>query len=614
MKIAVSDQGFFFAFFYILSFTTTFLVVVAFCIRRKISLTAVLIMLTTVSLMVILGSRLLTIPVRQWGQLIITGVFEDFQGRFAVGGLLFGIAGLILSVNLLRIDRSIIRLYGWLTPVGFGLQKIGCFFNGCCYGNLSGLPWSVKYPVCTNAHYHQWAQGLIGENAAWSLPVHPVQIYEALCFFLISFIVWKTKDRWRKNWSVLIFSVCLFCLCRFATEFFRDTSATYVAYTFLWGIKKLQWILLLSGLALAIMLYVNEKIRFSRTLLSFSSAAPLGRSVIYLIVVSAVIYVFRGLFSKFELISLDMKLIPAVLLMAVTVFKSLPEIRLRLATTSYLVLPLLFITLTFPQDTLKTHSPVESYYRNEVKAYTRIDPGAMFGKYYSGVSFNPHEGYCGTTYTQEDYKHEFRMGGIGISRVKYIDDYIITYGVSLFGGTNKEYNITLDREKTFNIIGIGPFVEYDLKWIGVGAGINMGNLRWAPIMGIDELMFENGTRYSPVMPEGYLRVGVKDYVYGRYSYGFNPPSSFPVLTHELSLGSGFGHKHSLDINSGVGITRDFLFPFIKADVLLSRDLGLNLRYNFGKYTYSTSSPYYESITNHHSWLSVGMNYRFGFKE
>ena len=193
MNIEVSDPELYFAIFYILAFVVSFVLVIFFTNRLKIPFRSVLLMLTTVSLCTIVGSRLTSIPFSEWNQVFNTGRFEDYKGRFAVGGLLFGLAGLIFSEKALGLGDPIYKLYAWITPLGLGIQKIGCFLNGCCYGKPSDLFCTVKYPVGTSAHFHQVADGLIGENAAYTLGVMPVQLFEAISLMALSYLVWRSQ-------------------------------------------------------------------------------------------------------------------------------------------------------------------------------------------------------------------------------------------------------------------------------------------------------------------------------------------------------------------------------------------------------------------------------------
>jgi len=47
--------------------------------------------------------------------------------------------------------------------LGHAFGRLGCFFNGCCYGKACDLPWAVQFPAGHVAH---------------SYPVHPTQLYE----------------------------------------------------------------------------------------------------------------------------------------------------------------------------------------------------------------------------------------------------------------------------------------------------------------------------------------------------------------------------------------------------------------------------------------------------
>ncbi|WP_428937210.1 prolipoprotein diacylglyceryl transferase [Fontivita pretiosa] len=52
--------------------------------------------------------------------------------------------------------------------IGLGFGRIGCFLNGCCYGDVCDLPWAVTFP-----------NNDLG-------PVHPAQLYSAFTAFLIA--------------------------------------------------------------------------------------------------------------------------------------------------------------------------------------------------------------------------------------------------------------------------------------------------------------------------------------------------------------------------------------------------------------------------------------------
>jgi len=43
--------------------------------------------------------------------------------------------------------------------IGAGFGRIGCFLNGCCYGEQCDLPWGVRFPYYSYAYLEQFDQG-----------------------------------------------------------------------------------------------------------------------------------------------------------------------------------------------------------------------------------------------------------------------------------------------------------------------------------------------------------------------------------------------------------------------------------------------------------------------
>jgi prolipoprotein diacylglyceryltransferase len=611
MIIDISNPSFYFAFFYVLSFGVTFALFIIFSSRLKIPLRSVFLLLATVSLFTIVGSRLSAVPFSDLGQIILSGRFEHSHGRYAIGGLLFGLFGLLLSQRILRIDKGIISLYAWIAPIGFGIQKMGCFFNGCCYGIPSDLPWSIQYPISTNAHYDHLYNGLINKSTAFSLGVHPVQLYEVILLFLISYIVWRSQKILNKKWSALIFSLILFSVFRFSIEFWRDPSSSNFDIRYILGISIVQWFLLFMSIVCSIILVLYEKSTGNLFKNLPEDESTLINPALYILSVSAIIYFFRHLFTPFELFSLNLEFIPAVLLTAYYVFRSMKIVRMKLATTSFFVLPLFLITQTFLPDSTKTLSYRDFY--NQIKSYKRVDLNTSFGNFYNNVSYDPREGECGTTYTQEDYNYLYWLIGGGFSNIKTDKNSITAMGINVYGGTLEEKNLNKQWEKTDFLFALNPYIKYDLKWIGLGAGVHLGNIRWVPLRPIDKTSFDRGTRFSPILPEVLVRVGRRDILDLQYTYGLNSTTSIPVLLNEISLGTGFGFKTDYNLRFGSAYSQNYSTKFISAEALLGKQLGLTFKYYFaGEDFYSTNN--YSNIIERRGRFLFGANYRFGFKK
>lgn len=610
MKIDISDPGYFFSLSYVLAFAVTFAVFIWYGIKSKLSIPKLLLMLTTVALFTIVGSRLTAIPLSEWGTAVTSGSNGIHQDRYAVGGLISGLAGLVICRYILNLDRALLNLYAWVAPIGLAIQKTGCFLNGCCYGRPSALPWSVQYPFGTGAHFHHVAGGLTDASAAWSLSVHPVQLYEAILLLAVAFIVWRSQKYWKKAWSTLIFSFCLFFVMRFITGFLRDPGTFGAGTASFSGLYLQHWSLLLLAIISMTALFLNEKASHPLFKTIHITEPSPGFLALYAILLSSAILFFRGLFTGFEWLSLTFRFIPAVVILIITVFRSVRPVRVRLATVSFFFVPLFLTVLSVPPDTTANTS-VRDFYR-DIKSYKRLDFSASSGNFYNTVSYNPHEGECGTVYTDEDYQHIYRMGGAGFSKTRNEENSATTLGINFFGGMNNERSLTEGWETNDFLWGINPYFRYDLRWLGLGIGTQVGNIRWVPAGPIDRVTFDRGTRFSPVMPEVLVRVGRRDWVDLQYNYGFNYPSSFPVNLHEFSIGSGFGFETNYHISAGLGYSHDYAFPFISAEALLNKSIGLSLRYylpggDFYSYNTNTTLP-------RKSRLSFNLNYRFGFEK
>ncbi len=131
--------------------------------------------------------------------------------KFWHGGLAY-YGGFILAVPVgLLYARwkklGVMRIADLTSPMialGLCFGRLGCFFNGCCYGRPSHLPWAMTFP-------------------GHSGPVHPTQLYEslgALSIFAILYFVWRPRKR--AHGEVFAGLLILYGILRFMLEFLRD--------------------------------------------------------------------------------------------------------------------------------------------------------------------------------------------------------------------------------------------------------------------------------------------------------------------------------------------------------------------------------------------------------
>jgi phosphatidylglycerol:prolipoprotein diacylglycerol transferase len=103
-------------------------------------------------------------------------------GLVAYGGML---GGFLASWYGCR--RRKIALLRWADAsapsvvLGTAITRIGCLLFGCDYGKVSHLPWAIRFPKDAPAWKdHVYSMHALAPDSAWSLPVHPTQIYETL--------------------------------------------------------------------------------------------------------------------------------------------------------------------------------------------------------------------------------------------------------------------------------------------------------------------------------------------------------------------------------------------------------------------------------------------------
>lgn len=134
----------------------------------------------------ILGARLFYV-IEYWEQQFyhttVDGRFDWQATLFAVlsiqkgglvvfGSLIGALLGLFAFTRYYRLP--LLPLADLIAPsmaVGQAVGRIGCFFNGCCYGSECDLPWAVQFPWGSPPHIRQIEQGKIhphGIQLSWN--------------------------------------------------------------------------------------------------------------------------------------------------------------------------------------------------------------------------------------------------------------------------------------------------------------------------------------------------------------------------------------------------------------------------------------------------------------
>jgi len=160
-------------------------------------------------------------------------------GYVFLGGVLFA---LVASWFWLKKTGEDFFIWGdFFAPFmafGYAFGRLGCFFNGCCYGTECHLPWAVKFPAHMNVIYP-------------FVPRHPTQIYAFLSELVLAVVLFILVFRKGKSIKAFKDSGLIFCtwiffhgLNRFVLEFYRgdDRGDLY----FGWSLSSLISIGLMS--------------------------------------------------------------------------------------------------------------------------------------------------------------------------------------------------------------------------------------------------------------------------------------------------------------------------------------------------------------------------------
>lgn len=176
-------------------------------IRDKIDPDVILELVIWLVVAGLIGSRLCYVFLYDWEYYVShpMAIFNlTQQGLVFYGGLL---AGIIAGVWFIyRRGLPFWNLADIVAPflaLGYGIGRIGCFLNGCCYGKPTDLPWGVVFPGLS------------------AIPRHPTQLYSTgLALLLFGFLLWLYYRR-RFTGQVFLVYLMLYAVLRSIVEIFR---------------------------------------------------------------------------------------------------------------------------------------------------------------------------------------------------------------------------------------------------------------------------------------------------------------------------------------------------------------------------------------------------------
>src|SRR5579883_3269128 len=171
--------------------------------------------------------------IEYWGK-DIHNLLEAFQywrgGIVYYGGIVGGVIGFFVYRAFYPFPlRPYLDVLAPSIALGTFFGRLGCFLNGCCYGDQCRLPCAVAFPPDSPAWSHHVHAGLISTGAAASLPIHPTQLYSALDALILLVLLSAYYPLRRRDGEVMGLLMITYPITRFVIEYLRNDEAAFWA-------------------------------------------------------------------------------------------------------------------------------------------------------------------------------------------------------------------------------------------------------------------------------------------------------------------------------------------------------------------------------------------------
>jgi phosphatidylglycerol:prolipoprotein diacylglycerol transferase len=177
----------------------------------------------------IVGARVAYV-IAEWGNFRKdwTAVIRvDQGGLIFYGGFIAAVAAVIVFARVRH--QRLFALSDFVVtalPLAHAFGRVGCWMNGCCFGQRHDGPLAITYPSDSAPWLHQVYASEITRFTERSLPVHPVQLYEAafnLALFALLLLMYRRRPR---DGAVTGWYFVLYPAGRFALETLRGDERT----------------------------------------------------------------------------------------------------------------------------------------------------------------------------------------------------------------------------------------------------------------------------------------------------------------------------------------------------------------------------------------------------
>jgi prolipoprotein diacylglyceryltransferase len=588
--IDTSHPGYYYIFFNVLTYAVGLLILVVYGKKIKLPLLPWLLTITSAFIFFVVGCKLIALHSADWTYLFQHLHLPRDPGRSLLGGLAFGIVGILIGRWYFKLPWKSLDAFAWVLPIGIAIHRVGCFAAGCCFGTGTELPWAVRYGSHTTA-FEKTVHIHVHDIDILTSALHPVQLYESMLSILILPILWFLRKHFSNAGSFLGLSALLYLCTRLITEFFRHNvdPASFINTTQL---------ILLAGIAiisLAIYLIEHNKQTITTTVTGY-----LNKNAGYFLLLNSVLFLIASfILLPFEILTIQFAFIPAFVILLIRTIKTFSLTRFRLASLLLPAVSFFMMGQAFPENSTQRDGA------ERIKKYHNIFTGYYGGQtellYQSlDCAGDPIPG------TEINYLNAFNIVGAGYEQtIVYpkskngIDQ--IKFGVQGFNGRQLDrVSGLIDDQRILNVYGFTPFVKLQSGNWEVGLGGTIGD--FALINPFPEGSVTSLKRYW-LYPMVSLRYGALDVWYGEIKVGDHFPAAFPGFNVQLATGFMDKNKRNglrFGMASAAGL-------FINPQIYLNKNLSVDPTIGF------LPSPFLNYQQQENFQFSFKLNYNFEAK-
>ncbi len=534
--------------FFAIAHIVTWCIVFWYGYRHRYPLIPWLLIVTSGFICFTIGTHLFAIDLKEIKEVVMNGNSLQGSGKTLIGGLLLAVPMMLIMKKLLGFHNDVFLPYAFAIPLSIAVQRIGCFFSGCCYGKMTEMPWGIHYSHGFSAHYSQWEQSLIPASELNSLAVHPVQLYESLlCLVAFVLIIVLSKRKWFHD-QVIYLSMLFYSMIRFSTEFFRANESQIFFNGQMWALNAVQWIMI-GSILLCIYILINHN-KVAATGEKEHSYSFGFNKYIWFLLLFIIILVTPAFYSRLERLLLGVLFIPLATLIFWEFFKSITIPQLRWASVTFCVLAFFLMSQDSPVIEYDTIKKGQKYHEIGIGGYAGYNKMTAYD-----------EDCDGNKYERAQFRENYYLVGAGYKFVNELSpDKKLTLAIGGSYGELKEHVEELSYEYSQTMYSVNPYVQYDLKSFGIGLGAAMGDISLFRGEGIDK-PYTAFKRYM-ALPMVHLRAGNLERVWGEFNYGYRFPGFAPSNEFELLLGVHGNNGHNIRVGTSSFHTLVFRPEFI----------------------------------------------------